>query len=121
MLERAQAQSMAEDWCTAWNRRDLDAVMRHYADEVELNSPRVIERLGNASGWVKGKEALRAYFAIGMQAPNLRFELNTVLTGVAAMSVVYRRESGMLVCDSMELDAHWRARRVVVCYGANTA
>lgn len=26
----------AREWCDAWNRRDLDAVMTHYADDVEL-------------------------------------------------------------------------------------
>ena len=121
MLDQAQARSIAQSWCAAWNRRDLEAVMRHYADEVELNSPRVVERLGTASGWLKGKNALRAYFAAGMKSADLRFELVEVLLGVSAMSIVYRRESGMLVSDTMELDEQFRGRRITVCYGAKQA
>ena len=121
MLDRARARAVAEDWCAAWNRRDLDAVMAHYADEVELNSPKVVERLGTTGGWVKGKDALRAYFAIGMQTPGLHFELVEVLTGVQSMSIVYRRENGMLVCDNMEMDSQYLGRRVVVSYGVSQA
>ncbi len=36
----------AHAWCEAWNARDLDAVMTHYADDVELNSPTVVARWG---------------------------------------------------------------------------
>ena len=118
MLDQSTASAIAEDWCSAWNRRDLDAVMAHYADEVELNSPRVVERLGAASGWLKGKDALRDYFTVGMQAPDLHFELVDTLLGVGVLSIVYRRESGALVSDTMELDEHFHGRRVVVCYGA---
>jgi ketosteroid isomerase-like protein len=117
MLDRAQARAIAEDWCAAWNRRDLDAVMAHYAEEVELSSPKVVERLGRADGWLKGKQALRAYFATGMQAPRLNFELIEVLVGTGALSIVYRRENGALVSDTMELDECCRGRRIVACYG----
>jgi len=40
------------------------------------------------------------------------------MLGVGAMSIVYRRESGALVNDTMELDEHFHGRRVVACYGA---
>lgn len=120
MLDRVQARAQAEDWCAAWNRRDLEAVLAHYADDVELNSPRVVERLGTPDGWRKGKDALRAYFAIGMKSPALRFELVDVLLGAGAMSIVYRRESGALVSDTMELDERCLGRRVLACYGAGS-
>src|ERR1700733_217242 len=28
-----------QDWCDAWKRRDLDAIMDHYSDDVEFSSP----------------------------------------------------------------------------------
>jgi ketosteroid isomerase-like protein len=119
MLDRAQARVLAQDWCEAWNRHDLEAVLAHYADDVELNSPKVIERLGTPSGWLKGKDALRTYFATGMKSTELRFELVDVLLGAGALSIVYRRENGALVSDTMELDEDFRGRRVVACYGAD--
>ncbi len=89
----------AVDWIDAWNRRDLEAILAHYADDVAVCSPRVAERLGAADGWLRGKAALRDYFARGLRNAALRFELVDVALGVGAMTVIYRRENGALVTD----------------------
>ena len=117
-MQKEQAWEAAKDWCDAWNRRDLDGIMRHYADDVELSSPIIVKRWGIADGWLRGKAKVRENFAIGIKTPNLRFELIDVLLGVNAMCVVYRRETGALVTDLVELDATGKGRRVVACYGS---
>ena len=108
--------SAARAWCDAWNRRDVNAMMEHYADDVEFNSPTIVHRWGHADGWLRGKERLRANFEIGVKAPNLRFELIDVLLGVNAMCVIYRRETGTLVTDLVEFNQDGRGRRVFSCY-----
>lgn len=108
---------LAIDWCQAWCHRDLDRIMAHYTDDVALCSPKVVERLGHADGWVRGKAALRDYFAEGLKAPGLRFEFVDLLVGAGYVAILYRRETGALVTDTMELDEQGRARRVVACYG----
>jgi hypothetical protein len=117
MIDRDAAWQAAEDWCAAWNRRDLDAVMEHYADDVVLTSPVAVVRLGLEDGTLHGKEAVRDYFALGMQAPGLNFELLDVLLGVDALAILYRRENGALVLDAAELDAAGKVRRVRVYRG----
>jgi hypothetical protein len=116
MLELQQARKMAEHWCDAWNRRDLDAIMQHYSDDVALNSPFVVESLGNADGWVRGKDNLRSYFTAGLKTPDLHFELVDVLLGVHAVTILYRRETGSLVADVIELDSSRRGSRIHACY-----
>src|ERR1700761_243908 len=113
-----EARTAAQDWCDAWNRRDLDAIRNHYSDDVEFSSPTIIKRWGIADGWLHGKAKVRENFAIGVKAPNLRFELVDVLLGVKSMCVVYRRESGVLVTDLVELDYNGKGRRVIACYGS---
>jgi hypothetical protein len=115
---REQAWEAAKDWCDAWNRRDLDAIMLHYADDVEFSSPTVVKRWAIADGWLRGKTNLRENFAIGSSVPNLHFELIDVLFGVNSICIVYRRETGVLVTDFVELDEDGRHRRVVACYGS---
>jgi hypothetical protein len=117
MITLEEGRQKAAAWCTAWNNRDLDAIMTHYTDDVAFSSPTVVKRWGHADGWLHGKEKLRANFAIGVQAPGLRFELVDVLIGVHAMCIIYRRESGALVSDLVELDEHGHGRRVFACYG----
>jgi hypothetical protein len=111
----------AWDWaaaeCDAWNRRDLDAIMAHYAEEVALSSPAVVARMGRADGWLRGNAEVRAYFAIGLQAPGLHFELLDVLFGLNTICMIFCRETGVTVCDVFELDEQNRATRLLACYG----
>jgi ketosteroid isomerase-like protein len=112
------ARTLAEEWCDAWNRKDLDAVMAHYAENVAFSSPTVVKRWGIADGWLRGSRRLRENFAIGIAVEGLRFDLVDVVIGVASMCVMYRRETGQLVNDTVELDEQGKAIRVVACYGA---
>lgn len=104
-------------WCEAWNRRDLDSVMGHYADAVEFSSPTVPERWGRSDGWLHGKEELRANFAIGIAKDGLHFEFVDILFGIDAACILYRRENGAVVADLVEFDNSGHAIRVVACYG----
>jgi hypothetical protein len=112
------ARRVAEEWCDAWNRKDLDAVMAHYAENVAFSSPTVVKRWGIADGWLRGSTRLRENFAIGIAAEGLRFDLVDVVIGVMSMCVIYRRETGQLISDTVELDEQGKAIRVVACYGA---
>jgi ketosteroid isomerase-like protein len=114
-------QALGRRWIDAWNDRDLEAILEHYADDIELRSPRVAERFGTADGRLRGKGRLREYFALGLAKPDLRFELVEVLEGPGTMTVVYRRESGALVADCSELDSDGRITRMIACYGAPSA
>jgi len=82
MITEQKAEQMAREWIEAWNLHDLDAIISHYADNVEFTSPFVMKLLGNPSGTIKGKKALRSYFGKALTAyPDLKFDLIQVLTG----------------------------------------
>ena len=51
--------AFAREWVQAWNRRDLEALLLCYADDVEFRSPLAAKLLGEASGTVQrqGKSA----------------------------------------------------------------
>ena len=115
-LTQNTAQTKAQNWVDAWNNRDLDAVMMHYADDVSVCSPLVKRRLNKSDGWLHGKSALREYFAVGMGNPDLQFTLKSVHVGVHSMSMVYARENGIQVVDTMELNADGLTTRMVACY-----
>jgi 2-hydroxychromene-2-carboxylate isomerase len=117
-LSHEAARRSATAWVNAWNHRDLDAIVAHYADDVQVCSPRVLERTGSRDGWLRGKDALRAYFALGLTIPGLHFDLVDVTVGIGAMTVIYRRETGVLVTDTCELNAEGRIVRMVACYSA---
>ena len=119
MISREQAEELAYGWIDAFNRRDLDAVMAHYADDVQFSSPAVIEVAREPSGTIHGKAALRAYFEKGVAAyPELGFELVHVLTGIESVTVVYRSlHRERIGAEVMVLDADGRIASVMVHYG----
>src|SRR5438477_12070215 len=94
---REIALGLAEAWVRAWNAHDLDAIMSHYADDVEFVSPFVERLLGDPAGMVRGKAGLRAYFEKGLAAyPYLRFDLIEVLVGVSSFTLYYCSVRGLL-------------------------
>ncbi len=94
-LTRDEAWRLAEHWVAAWNAHDLEAIMTHYDDAVELTSPVAAQLLGTSGGKVVGKASLRAYFQRGLEAyPNLHFQLADVLCGVNSRRALLHEPKG---------------------------
>ncbi len=107
----------ARDWVSAWNAHDLERILAEYADDVELSSPFVRRLMGGNDDVVRGKAALRAYFARGLQAfPMLQFELVRVYGGVRSCVLEYHSVNGRRSGELMEFDAAGKVCRVLAHY-----
>ena len=58
-MTRDEAWNLANHWIAAWNAHDLDLIMIHYEDAIELTSPVAARLTGASGGRVFGKENLR--------------------------------------------------------------
>jgi hypothetical protein len=88
-LQAGFARAFAEEWIAAWNSHDLELILTHYEEDVELRSP-VAVKLLQGDGRVRGKAALREYFELGLKAyPHLRFELVETLWGIETIVISY--------------------------------
>ena len=54
-MTRDEAWKLAEHWVAAWNAHDLEEIMTHYEDAVELTSPVAAQLLGCPMGEWWGK------------------------------------------------------------------
>jgi ketosteroid isomerase-like protein len=118
-MNRDEAWNLANHWIAAWNVHDLESIMTHYEDGIELTSPVAAQLLGTADGKVAGKANLRAYFERGLEAyPDLRFHLEDVLWGVNSVVLYYKNQKGTRTAEFMELSAIGKVARVVAHYGA---
>ena len=118
MLTEAEARQFARDWMRAWNSHDLDAIMAHYGSDVTLTSPVAARLLGDPSGTVRGREALRSYFERGLAAyQDLAFELVDVMWGLASVVLYYVNQKGTKSGEFMEFDVSGKISRVVANYG----
>ena len=121
MISPEQADEFGRDWVDAFNRHDLDAVMAHYAGDIEFSSPAVIDVTREPTGTLRGKKSLREYFAKAMDKyPNLGFELLHILTGVNSVTILYRSlHRGSLGAEVMTLNDEGKVSQVTVHYAAD--
>jgi len=118
MISPEQAGLLARDWVDAFNRHDLQAVIAHYADDIEFSSPAVIDVMREPTGTIRGKATLEAYFAQALEKyPNLGFELLHILNGVNSVTILYRSlHRGSLGAEVMTLNGEGKVSRVTVHY-----
>jgi ketosteroid isomerase-like protein len=118
-MNKEAAWKLASHWVAAWNAHDLDSIMSHYEDDVEVISPVAAQLLGAPDGKVAGKANMRAYFQRGLDAyPNLQFHLDDVLWGVNSLVIYYTNQKGTHTAEFMELSAIGKVARVMAHYSA---
>lgn len=79
----------------ARNRHDLDPVLSHFSDDFRFSSPIIREFVGEPSGQLVGKQALRQYWADARnRLPDTYIELESVLVGVNCLTIVYSGRRG---------------------------
>lgn len=112
------AKEFANEWVAAWNAGDLERILAHYADDFEMTSPLIVERMGVASGKLKGKDAIRPYWAKGISAqPPLNFKLLDVFVGVKSVAMHYHSISrSRFVVERVEFNAQRQAIRAEALY-----
>ena len=119
MMTIERAEKFTAQWLAAWNAHDLEGILAHYTEEVEARSPMIAKLTGDQTGTIRGKDALRGYFALGLEKyPDLRFELLGTFLGVDGLCVHYRGVGDLPVVECIQLDPADRVVRVAVHYAA---
>ncbi len=119
MYPHVNAEAFAKEWVEAWNSRQLDAILSHYADKVQFTSPFIVKLMNEPSGTITGKDKLRPYFEKGLQAyPDLHFELIEVLEGVDSVILYYLSVKNLMAAEVMFFDEKGKISRVVAHYNS---
>ena len=97
-VDTPEPQGFAEQWISAWNARDVEAVLTLYAEDVLFTSPTAQRVVPESGGTVQGKQALRSYWIQALEGNrDLHFELVGVYHGVDTIVLHYRNQLGGLV------------------------
>jgi ketosteroid isomerase-like protein len=100
-----EAIRFADQWIEAWNARDVEGVLAHYADDVVFTSQVASRVVPESGGVIRGKEALRQYWNLALQSnKDLHFDLVAVYVGVNTLVLTYRNESGASVNEVMTFE-----------------
>jgi ketosteroid isomerase-like protein len=103
---------LGREWVEAWNSRDLERVLTLYAEDAEMASVHIPALGFDASGTVRGKDSLRAYWGKALALiPNLHFTLIDTYVSPDSVVVFYENESGNRICEYLRLDDAGKIRQ----------
>ncbi|GBE65357.1 hypothetical protein MFM001_18190 [Mycobacterium sp. MFM001] len=92
------AVAFSEQWVQAWNAHDVEAVLRHFHDDVVFTSPVAATLLPETGGVIRGKDALRRYWTLALRhVPDLRFTVESVYQGIDTVVITYRNQRDGMV------------------------
>jgi hypothetical protein len=104
-VDNTAANLFATQWAEHWNSRDLEGLLSHFSDDVLWTSPVAEQIVDGSDGVLRGKAALRAYYAEGLRrTPELHFEVVGVYQGVNMLVINYRNQRGALVNEVLSFD-----------------
>jgi hypothetical protein len=116
-MTEAEAQEYALEWIASWNSHDLDRILSHYADDVEVISPLVETILGPGRVTVRGKERLREYWGRALaKYPDLHFRLYRAYAGPRSVVLHYQSVQALVSAECLEFDATGLVCRVLAHY-----
>lgn len=116
-MTEAQAQEYALEWIEAWNSHDLERILSHYAEGVEVTSPLVETVLGPGRVTVRGRAELRRYWGSALERyPDLHFTLYRAYAGTQSLVLHYRSIQGLVGAECMEFDDAGQVCRVLAHY-----
>ncbi|MFT4205132.1 MAG: nuclear transport factor 2 family protein [Chitinophagaceae bacterium] len=64
-----EAKQFEERWIASWNAHNLDDILNHYSDDIEITTPMIKIALGTGNGTLKGKKEVGSYW----QKPWIKF------------------------------------------------
>jgi ketosteroid isomerase-like protein len=120
MIDRDKAWKFAHEWLEAWNKHDIELIMKHYTDSIEFCSPIVQKVLGDPKGVVYGIDNLRDYFTRQLQKfSTLKFQLLDVFASPQSVVLYYKINRGLMAAEVMILNSEMKAIKVYANYDKN--
>ena len=99
-MNNEQAASFARAWVKAWNDRNVEEVLSHFAEDVVFTSPLATRVIPESAGVIHGKESLRRYWNEALRHnDDLHFELIEVYSGVDTLVIRFRTPQGTDRCE----------------------
>jgi len=111
------SKKFAAEWIASWNAHNMDDIMEHYAEDVEITTPMIRIATGGDTDTLKGKAAVAEYWSKALQKlPDLHFELVEVTTGVHSVALYYKSVMNKMSIEVMFFNEHGKVNRIFAHY-----
>ena len=105
------------EWINSWNSHDLDEILTHYSDDVEITSPMITLAAGMMADTLRGKRRVAAYWEKALKKiPDLHFELIDSAEGIDSIALYYRSVMNKKTVEVMFFDKEGKVSKVFAHY-----
>ena len=116
-MTTAFATTFAKDWISSWNAQNLEEILNHYSDDIEITTPMIKMALGEETGTLKGKDAVADYWQKALdKLPDLHFELYDVAIGVDSIALYYKSVMNKKAMEVMFFDKNDKVSKMIAHY-----
>ena len=112
-----EAKKFAKQWIDSWNSHDLEDIMKHYSEDIEITTPMLKLAAGIESGSIQGKEEVRAYWEKALtKIPDLHFELIEVTSGIDSVALYYKSVMNKMAVEVMFFNENGLVNKMIAHY-----
>jgi len=112
-----QAEKFAKEWIASWNSHDMDNIMQHYSEDVEITTPMIRLATGLDADSLKGKSSVREYWERALaKLTDLRFELIDVTKGVNSIALYYKTVMNKTSVEVMFFNEEGKVNKIFAHY-----
>lgn len=110
-------QKFAEEWIRVWNSHDIEDILSHYAEDIEVTTPMISLATGGKESILKGKTAVREYWKKALDKfPDLHFELIRSTAGVNSVALFYKSIMDKHAVEVMFFDGEGKINKMYAHY-----
>jgi ketosteroid isomerase-like protein len=107
----------AEAWISSWNSHNLDHILNHYSDDIEIFTPMIKLATGGNTDSLKGKEAVRDYWKKALdKIPDLHFDLIEVTEGTNSVALYYKSVMNKMAIEVMFFNEEGKVSKMYAHY-----
>ena len=111
------SEKFAKDWIDSWNSHNLNDILNHYSEEIEITTPMIKLAGGIESGTLKGKEAVGEYWKKALaKIPDLKFELIDITESVESIALYYKSVMNKKAIEVMFFDKNGKVNKMIAHY-----
>jgi ketosteroid isomerase-like protein len=104
-----QNETISKAWITAFNEKDLEALLSLYCNDALHFSPKLKVRLPETNGLIKGKNAMENWWKDAFERlPTLHYDLTNMVVTEHTVVIEYVRkvdhEEDILIAEFLEIE-----------------
>jgi hypothetical protein len=108
--------NFASQWINSWNSHNLQDILSHYADDIEITTP-MIKTFTSGEGTLKGKVAVKNYWEKALEkVPDLHFELYEVTYGINSIALYYQSIMNKKAMEVMFFNEEGKVNKMFAFY-----